>query len=552
MARASAKPPPNLRQRAEAWLARTPASIARLSAGKIESIVHELQVHQMELQIQNEELRRTQLELAHSRDRYTDLYEFAPVGYLTLEAGGTIREASLTAAIFLGTERGKLVGARLSHFVAAGSQDALFRHWRKAVSGEVNQTVELELRRTNPGGPTVVELRTVRRDDEPGGNAAWRAALIDITERKRAEIALARLNGELERRVAERTVSVQASMTAARESERVLEEYFSDAPLGLLRVAPGGKVERANQAMLRLLGRPAMEVIGSSIEAHYADRQDAAALLARLGRNETVRNHRSRLTPKIGPTVHVLIDANGLWRSDRLLYSRWFVRDISHRADLEREILAIAERERERFGHDLHDDLCQRLAAIEFSADSLARQYARTAPGAARAARGISQALCHAIEHSRDLARGLSPTMLFGPEGLVSALRDLARRSSRIFRRDCRFRCRVAQTINDPTLSIHLFRIVQEAVGNAIKHGKADRIDIELAGKGEDLILKVSDNGVGLPARPRPGKGMGLRIAHYRAGIINASLVVRREAGGGTAVICTACDALRRPCGDAA
>lgn len=105
-----------LRQQAEEILRATPRSASSPAADDTRQLLYELQVHQVELELQNEELRRVQQELAVSRDRYSDLYEFAPVGLLTVDEQGTVLEANLTACKLFGVDRVSLLHKRLSHF----------------------------------------------------------------------------------------------------------------------------------------------------------------------------------------------------------------------------------------------------------------------------------------------------------------------------------------------------------------------------------------------------------------------------------------------------
>jgi PAS domain-containing protein len=108
---------PELRQQAEDFLNKNPAAIQSTPAADIQKLVEELRIHQVELEMQNEELRRAQLELAEARDRYIDLYDFAPIGYITISETGFILGVNLTGAKMLGIERGRLVGQPFSSFV---------------------------------------------------------------------------------------------------------------------------------------------------------------------------------------------------------------------------------------------------------------------------------------------------------------------------------------------------------------------------------------------------------------------------------------------------
>jgi two-component system CheB/CheR fusion protein len=113
------------------------------------------------------------------------------------------------------------------------------------------------------------------------------------------------------------------------------------------------------------------------------------------------------------------------------------------------------------------------------------------------------------------------------------ALQQLAARAERIFHVDCRFRCDAPVLIHGSATGIHLYRIAQEAISNAIKHGRAGSIDIGLTLNNEDIILAIRDNGIGIPVKRRKGKGMGLRVMQYRAGVIGGSLAVQRQPHGG-------------------
>ncbi|MGH7973375.1 MAG: sensor histidine kinase, partial [Limisphaerales bacterium] len=215
------------------------------------------------------------------------------------------------------------------------------------------------------------------------------------------------------------------------------------------------------------------------------------------------------------------------------------------RKELESEILAISEREQRRIGQDLHDDICQQLVGIEFLSKALEHQL-RTTPQAAQAAE-IAQYIREAIEHTRLLARGLAPIQLEA-EGLMEALRALAARISHFFRTDCVFRCPSPALIPDVTVGTYLYRIAQEAVTNAIKHGKAKTIEMQLAVTADSILLTIQDDGVGFLRQRRNPEAMGLRIMQYRTDLIGGHFTVETGLGAGTTVICTVpLAALKRP-----
>jgi PAS domain S-box-containing protein len=336
----------------------------------------------------------------------------------------------------------------------------------------------------------------------------------------------------------------QARLTqeALRLSEKNLTDFFHKSPLGFLWINRGGRILRLNKVAQELLGLPSPERGHRVIQEFDANRGVTTDILKRLVSGQDVQNCRARFRRRDGGVRHVLIDANGLWENERLVHSRWFVRDITRRVELEREVLVVAERERQRIGHALHDDLCQQLTGIEFLSQTLAGQLAGVSAANAGRAREIAQMVRKAIDHTRELAHGLAPVQL-ETLGLTGALEELAERTRKFFKIDCRFRSNARAWSHDPALGIHLYRIAQEAVSNAVKHGRAKSVEIGLVRNRYRLVLAVTDNGVGLPLKPRKVKGAGLRVMGYRAGAIHGNLVVRRSRNGGTTVTCTVSDA---------
>ena len=158
--------------------------------------------------------------------------------------------------------------------------------------------------------------------------------------------------------------------------------------------------------------------------------------------------------------------------------------------------------------------------------------------GSARATE-IAKAVRDAISQTRLLARGLSPVTLES-EGLMSALAELTLNTEKMFGVHCVFDCEKIVKFDNYAAATHLFRIVQEAVSNAIKHGKAKKISIQLREDPMHLHLRVTDNGTGFPDNFSSGSGMGLRIMQTRIGMVGGILTVEHNPGGGISVVCAA------------
>jgi PAS domain S-box-containing protein len=208
----------------------------------------------------------------------------------------------------------------------------------------------------------------------------------------------------------------------------------------------------------------------------------------------------------------------------------------SHR--LERQLLEISDREQARIGQDIHDGLCQQLVSLAFDANSLHRDLLAGRRPTEKMAERIARLLDEAITESRQLSRGLFPVRL-ETEGLPSALEELATVTHARFKIRCRFRNRGAIAVKDRTLATHLYRIAQEAVTNAVKHGQAKAISISLSAQDDQLELRVEDNGRGIqPEASQDRAGMGLHIMDYRARSIGGTVRIARRPRGGTAVFC--------------
>jgi signal transduction histidine kinase len=211
---------------------------------------------------------------------------------------------------------------------------------------------------------------------------------------------------------------------------------------------------------------------------------------------------------------------------------------IHERQHLEALVLNISEREQQRIGQDLHDGLCQQLTGIKFKNRLLGQKLADGGFSEIQDTREIEKLLAQAIEQARNQALGLNPVRLEA-EGLVTALSELAANITGVFGVECVCSFPDSMPVPDPAVAIHFYRIAQEAVTNAIKHGKAKKIQLRLAEREGDFQLMIQDNGTGLPAPPHEHNGMGMHIMNYRARTLGARLTVQAGEGGGTVVTCT-------------
>jgi signal transduction histidine kinase len=207
--------------------------------------------------------------------------------------------------------------------------------------------------------------------------------------------------------------------------------------------------------------------------------------------------------------------------------------------ELEQEIVRVSEREQMRIGQDLHDGLCQNLVAIDCAAACLKSDLeAKALLPEAETAEAIQKLLREAVVEARDLARGIFPVQM-DAEGLPAALEELVAKTNRLPQVTVTSQVEGEMGIEDPQVSMHLYRIAQQALNNALSHARASRISVRLKREGARVTMTVADDGCGFAQPNSPSRGMGLRTMNYRARLIGAELIVESTPNVGTEIRCT-------------
>jgi PAS domain S-box-containing protein len=335
------------------------------------------------------------------------------------------------------------------------------------------------------------------------------------------------------------------SLATRRQADAELAHFFEQS-FDLHCVAGmDGYFTRLNPAWASALGWTLEELRARPFVAfvHADDREATLAETAKLSEGADTIRFENRYACKDGS--YRWLEWNARSAVDRSqIYAT--ARDITDRKRLEREILEILDRERERLGQELHDGLCQTLAGVSALSSTLSRKLARSgAPASsaagqaavAGAAAEITRLLNGAIGQARDMARGLGPVGL-SEAGLEAALETLALDVRHMFRVSCTFRCDRPLGRLGSEAEQHLLRIAQQAVNNAVTHGRGDQIEIHLGSKGGEGRLAVRCNGLGMRERLRRPEGIGLHTMAYRARLIGGRLEVRPRPRGGAVVLC--------------
>ncbi|HWX21169.1 MAG TPA: PAS domain S-box protein [Candidatus Binatia bacterium] len=300
-----------------------------------------------------------------------------------------------------------------------------------------------------------------------------------------------------------------------------------------------GRLTSINQTGERLLQKSREAILSRNLVEFVAPDQQAAARqwLEHVVKGTASPTGEWDFVAASGQRVKLEISTRLIEQGGRFFEVEGIARDITERKRLEREVLEISNREQRRIGHDLHDGVCQQLAGLAFMTSTLADELEEKGVSQSAEAEKISTLLNEVIEQTRGVARGLFPVRL-EERGLVVALEELAANASELFKINCRFVSETPPAVVENAIALHLYYIVLEAVANASKHGGAANVVISLEPMADRYLLTVRDDGTGFSTDGKTQTGMGLRIMHYRARVIAATLNLQSRPGSGTTVSC--------------
>ncbi len=343
------------------------------------------------------------------------------------------------------------------------------------------------------------------------------------------------------------------------DTEQKLRAILNAAVDAIITIDERGLIESVNPATERLFGYSESELLGKNVsilmpQPYRGEHDGYLRNYHRTGKAKIIGIGREvsgmRKDGKIFP---INLSVSEVHLGGRRLFAG-VIHDLTERRRLEKQILEASTEEQRRIGQDLHDGLCQELVGIAFAAELLANQLDRVGSNEAKAARQLGAEIRQAAGQARALSHGLNPVDLKAG-GLPEALKQLAGKVSQSFGIRCTFRVGGMGEVSDDTVATHFYRIAQEAVGNAIKHGKANRVTIQLLQEGNLTRLVIEDNGTGLAKAVaekitrgsfpmgagvhQSAGGIGLQTMRYRARIIGGTFDIQSKPRGGTVVVCS-------------
>ncbi len=494
-------------------------------------------------------LRHPKTELESAIQRYVDLYDFAPIAYVSFDRAGRIEEANLAATELLRKPRDLLIGRPFAFYVA--DLDSLLRHLLYCRTSQQQVKTELVLKSRKGEQIPALLLSTPITSTARNGALLYQTAIIDLRERRMAEEALRAKEAELE------AIINRTPFMLTRCSRDLRYRFVSRAYAEML----GRPAEEiSGKPIIEIVGKKGLKAIGSHVEkvlqgqrveyeteisyrgalprsmhcVYTPDRDEQGNVIGwfastfditqRKQAEDALRQSKDLLEKRVRARTTELRAANEELKAE-----------ISRCKGLEGQILEISDREQERLGQELHDGLCQQLTAIGFLARATALRLKDHRVVQTDDLEKIAQLINSSVLDARNIARDLHKEEIDAAE-FLSALQDLVDR--KIWHTSCRLDLKTEMNIEDDNVASQLYRILREALINANKHARATQIVLEVRRLKNDLIFSVTDNGVGLNTKTKTGHGLGFHIMKYRAESIGARLEFESLKKGGARVAC--------------
>jgi len=504
------------------------------------------------------------------RRRYTDYFEFAPVGYFTFDRSGVILNVNPAGALLLGTDRAKLMSQPLAAFIAPDSRDVFKSYSRKLFKSRQKQTCDLKL----PDGDGLahwVHLESVAIQNGTGRIEQFRTVMNEISERKLAEDELRRARDALEQKVLERTAELEKvnaqlrtqvfecekAEAALRESENKYSTLVDDALIGVY-VNKDGKIEFANDKFAAIYGYSQNELIGmdSDMLVHPEDRPMIEEMREKRLKGQSVPSeYEIRGLKKNGDTIWVMRSLSLIQYRDGPAIAG-VVQDMTKRRRAEEalresgkdlrilsnQLLSTEEKERKRIARELHDGIGQALSAIKFSVENALRELRNsTDRGELKSLEAVIPLTQKTIEEVRRIVEDLRPSIL-DDLGILATINWFCREYQNAYS-NVRIKRNIEIHENDipSPLKTVIYRILQEALNNVAKHSQADWVQLSLQKTASGVELTIHDNGIGfdlaeaislIPSR----RGFGLASMRERAQLSGGKFSIKSSAGNGTTI----------------
>jgi len=448
---------------------------------------------------------------------YARMLNQLPRVVMLIDLNGIIRYLNEGAKHVFGYNPDELVGTPVWSLYKGRNKKDFMNDLNHLEEGNI---LSIEMEGKHKDGSTVwVDVKRVMIENDEGEQVILGSAS-DISLQKNAELKLS-------------------------ENQARLQAILETTVEGIITINEEGVIKSFNCAAERMFGYTSEEVIGENVEIlmpepYRSDHDDYIANYMETGDKKIIGIGREvKGKRKDGTEFPMELSVSEVkWEGERIFTG--IVKDITDRRRLEKEVLEISEEERRRIGQEMHDDLGQMLTGIHLISQNLARKLKINELPGAEEVQEIASLVKEADEHARGLARGLVHIEL-DSAGLKTAMEQMCKRAQRFFMIDCRFEEDGEVSLSDYATALNLFRIAQEAVNNAVKHGNASCVRVLLEGYEEKIEIRVIDDGIGFDHEDNRQKegGMGLHIMNYRANLLGGQLKIGTTEEGHTLVRCS-------------
>ncbi|WP_207425945.1 PAS domain S-box protein [Pedobacter sp. SYSU D00535] len=489
-------------------------------AVEFDRIFHELQVHQVELEMQNDELMAANLEIQKQKDRFSHLFESAPVGYIVVSREGLVTDINQTALRLFNNDKSMMRGKPLAAFVSPGDISCYYQFLNSITKRGTEQSCELQLLRRETGSFWGLFHAVPVGADEPDRQIY--VTLTDITEKQAAEKELRQAKQRLD-------LALEASATGICELNLdtrcfYLDEY-SCRLFGLEGQFFAGPLDR----LMHRIHPDDRRQLENSLRVAVVRQRSLAAEFRIINEDEDIKHIQARGRLVDGEEQRSFL-ATFTDVTERKLWEQETQRlkDEQDKALLNAALEA-EENEKKRMSDALHDGVAQMLYAAKLNLDHLRSQ-----------AKGLSfQQVADLIEQTikdvRDLSFELTPAVLLD-YGLRPTVEEMTRRLASEY---LSFSTDINLGKSIPaSLQLNIYRITQELVNNAIKHARCDKISIEVYRRGDTIFIEVSDNGVGVKKNTGKSKpnGTGLSSIRNRIKLYDGKIAIKANVPSGTQV----------------
>lgn len=516
-----------LRRRAERILESKDHEPAGIDGKNVVDLIQELETHQTELELQNEELREAARRLEASERKYTELYQFAPVGYITVNGQGLVVQANLAACGMLGLPLQRVRGRGLSNFVAREDHPAYF-HAIREIAGTSRKDSSCEIRLIRSDNSTVyVQLAIASRRQE-GRFVGWQLAFTDISERKRFE----------------------QELMESEEKYRSIFEAAKDAII--VADTRTGQIVDVNAYACNLYGYAASEMLKMK-KTDLSDEPDESDRV----RMSAVDYVPLRYDKKKDGTVFPVEMSVSRYLQAGRLFSTYVIRDITERREQERRLveserelrylssrlLTIQEQERKDLATELHDRVSTSLGAIKYFAENLFDRCVgeSSEKGCDEGLHSLTSLIQNTMEESRRLMANLRPSIL-DDFGIIATIQSLCKQHAEIHEyQHVETDIGVAEQQVPEALKITIYRILQAALSNVAAHSSAEFVEVGLAVADGNLELRIEDNGKGFDVNSarENSAAFGIFSMKEMAELSGGSFAIESKAEEGTVIAAT-------------